>query len=111
MKKVTIDLFNYEVYLIENDCDIKKAAKYLESSKIKEALYEDDYVGICLTYYNRSYIIVKDDKISTLAHEVLHSVQRICERRGVSDYETEAYLMDYILERLIDDKKNKIKGE
>lgn len=111
MKKANIELFEYKVYLIENDSDIKKAKKYLKDTKIKNILDEDDYFGVCLSYSSRSYIYIKDNKLSTLTHEVLHSVQRLCEQRGIDDYETEAWLLHFILEKFIDDKQNKIKGE
>lgn len=109
MKKVRVELFNTEVYLVENKKDIKVAKKYFNDSRTSEWIDADDYLGLCLYSTKKTFLFVKNNQISILAHEVLHAVVGICKDRGINDEETECYLMDYILKGLLDKNKNKIK--
>lgn len=111
MIKFKIDLFNHNVVYIKNK---KQYHKFIKSKKNRNLIsaisfdYEEDSYGFCYTSGNTSYLVIFDNRISTLCHESLHVVQAIKERSGMCCNETEAYILHYILEKILDSKKNKL---
>lgn len=109
MITVKIDFLSTEVCLVENEKDIQKAKKYFGDDRTKEYIDSDDYLGLCCYSTKRTYIFVKNNQISVLAHECLHAVIGMCKDRGINDEETECYLLDYLIKNFITPEKNQIK--
>lgn len=109
MIKLKVDMFNYTMFVITNKKELKKVKRHFKDKKTVDMLESDDYCGLHIGDGFIGYVVVLNNEISTLAHELLHAVQTICEVRGIEDQETSAYLMTYFMKNILDKKRNKIK--
>lgn len=94
--KVKIDLFTAKVVLITRKKDLLMIWDHFPDSY--HHFLKKDFFGMCVGNGTINYIYLPSLSVSTLAHEVLHVIERICEKTGVDDEETKCYLMHYILE-------------
>jgi hypothetical protein len=56
-------------------------------------------------YYDHNIIILKNNVTpGTIAHECYHAVCNICKQKDINDEETYAYLLDYLVDEIINFK-------
>lgn len=108
MQEIKIDFLNRSVFILQNDDDIKHLIRIVDQAYIHEYLKDDlgDYNGLCVTHKGDMYVIVYNNTISTLTHEVLHAVLNICTACSIDDDEVKCYLITYIMKEIF--KENDI---
>lgn len=98
--KTTLKLLTYscKLSLIITDNVKAEITKIYKKYKLKEDIdYEVE--GVLLSPMTDDYSLIIDLKYlthNTVAHEIYHSANRICEDRDVNDEEAKAWLAGYI---------------
>lgn len=105
MIKINIDIFETNLYISENEKDIRKIMKLI-NSKYSYEEYCDLFNGTYSSRFKDKYIILNTKRIHILVHELLHCVQDLCEHRNIKDDEFEAYLLDYLVKESLSKLKN-----
>ena len=113
-KKIKIEQYSCELILIVTDKIKEDTNKILKdaNSKIK---VDYEIEGIFLFHdIDKYYLLLSTQHLThnTISHEVYHAVVRITEDRDISDEETQAWLMGYLIGTIykyLETKKIKIK--
>lgn len=98
--QINMDVFNSYVYVITRKKDLKIMKKDFKES-YKGFKKDKDFVGRCVGNGYVNYIYIKDGSVATLAHEILHCIERICERNGFTDEEVKCWIMHHIIEQVV----------
>jgi len=112
MFKIQLDIYDHEIIVIF-DKDIKSGVQRAERHSGKRMKAGDKYfTGIrALTWDalpQHTYIILTDKDPAVIAHESLHATWFVAERVGLNfkkDDEAQAYLLQYIMEKIIEKLK------
>ncbi|HKO40625.1 MAG TPA: hypothetical protein VJU85_05135 [Nitrososphaeraceae archaeon] len=104
MKKAYIEIFDVAVYLAETKKDLNKMSKMFNNTNITEDIFDESNNGLSFKYKGDYYLMVHNNTISTLSHEVLHAVIGMCNYRGIEDEETHCYLMTFIMKKFLGEK-------
>ncbi len=110
--KTTLKLLTYscKLTLIITDQVKMQITKIYKKYKLKEDIdYEVE--GVLISPITNDYFLILDLKYlthNTIAHEIYHSANRICEDRDVHDEEAKAWLAGYITSEMYKflEKKN-----
>lgn len=104
MYLIPIPCFKYKVYVVWEEKDYKHIDKY---TGIKDRVDNDDdsWAGRVIRDGSRSYIVLRYRTLPVVVHEIVHVVKDIVDTRGIKDEETEAYLVEYILEEILKNGK------
>lgn len=107
MIEINLEVFKYRVFLITSEKDYKYIDKYY---KEKDYIDKKDkgWAGMVVRDGYRGYIVLREVSYSVLAHEILHVVKDIVNKRGIEDEETECYLVEYIT-KILTKKCKKLK--
>lgn len=107
VRNIRIDFLNVNIKVII-DNDVIKARNQLCKyyPKLPQMEYDTSTEGLHTAYYNyypgKHWIFLrKNALISTISHEILHCVDTISSHYNIKDTEFRAYLLDYILTRII----------
>lgn len=97
---IRIELFTANIIVITRKKDLKVMKKDFKDS-YKSFKNDNDFLGRCVGDGYVNYIYLKDGSVATLAHEALHSIQRICDRVGIVDEEVKCYMLHHIIEQVM----------
>jgi hypothetical protein len=112
-KKIRVSTFGCDVLLMLTDnvyLSEKRIHKKYDTKEV--AIEEGTAEGVSISVNFQLYVIILDiDRIShnLIGHEVFHVVSRIAGDREITDEETMAWLMGFMLQEIhnfIDKKKN-----
>ena len=81
---------------------------------IKKVIYdgwENDH-GDFIELYNGgemvdALIVWKDGKVGTIAHEIMHYIDKLCAMKGIDDFEIRGYMMGHLIEQAMEGKYSK----
>lgn len=107
MKKINVEILNWKVIYTNDEKDFKKICRMINDVQSTENIYDMNYDGICISDSENSisFIVVLDNTISTLTHEMLHAVQNMCRARSIKDDETEAHILTYLMKQVLEENK------
>lgn len=112
-KKIRVNAFECEVLLVLTD-GVHSAEKWIHKKyNTKETATEEGLAeGVSITVSFNLYVIILDSNMishNLIGHEVFHIIKRITEDREITDEETSAWLMGFMLQEIhnfIDKKKD-----
>ena len=110
-KKIKLDVFaNWEITFHLGT--IEETEKEFKRIGAQDNFGSGSFAGKCLVKKNITKIFVVTGKkegkkyslvkqISTLTHEIMHAVDKLCSRLKIDDTETRAYISGYLMEKFL----------
>jgi len=111
-----MNFLNYEMPVIKN---YKQLLFYIKNNELENdisesltGLWKEKETGGCIFQFDYkdgltyTLMLWKNNRLSTLSHELMHAVDFLCKRKGIDDSETRAYMMGYFMKQAIEEFSN-----